>query len=329
MKNIIILTIDSPFESMGGLGVSLYEMIRNIEGYNFYSFGSGKEGKEGNLTHYNLGIANDMMGCIEEYEKVLYKNIGKIIYELEDMKIECVNTFDWVYIPLGIKLKKILKYPLVHTFALSPSKQIGKLYEYYGRSKIIIENNKKSLIQCIKYENLILDKADSLVFVSEYYKSLFDKNYKKKYNVIHNGVDHSYYNKIIPPEKYVMPGNKNTLKILYIGRLAIMKNIENLINTEIPDGIELLVAGGERGSVKWLVEKVRDNPPKNIKYIGFISGEYKAYILQNVDAVIVPSIHEPFGIVALEAIASKTLLLSSRSSGMAEYISEDMCINCG
>ena len=47
------------------------------------------------------------------------------------------------------------------------------------------------------------------------------------------------------------------------------------------------------------------------------------------DAVIVPSLHEPFGIVTLEALASDNILLSSFKSGMGEYLNEDVAINCG
>ena len=47
------------------------------------------------------------------------------------------------------------------------------------------------------------------------------------------------------------------------------------------------------------------------------------------DAVIMPSIHEPFGIVALEALASKSILLSSFVDGMGDFLTEDVAINCG
>ena len=47
------------------------------------------------------------------------------------------------------------------------------------------------------------------------------------------------------------------------------------------------------------------------------------------DAVVVPSLHEPFGIVCLEALASGCTLLSSFKSGMGEYLTENVAINCG
>ena len=45
--------------------------------------------------------------------------------------------------------------------------------------------------------------------------------------------------------------------------------------------------------------------------------------------MIVPSIHEPFGIVCLEALASKCILLTSFQSGIKEYLTEDIALNCG
>ena len=63
---------------------------------------------------------------------------------------------------------------------------------------------------------------------------------------------------------------------------------------------------------------------KNYKY-----DDEKFQYLKSADAVIMPSIHEPFGIVALEALASGTILLCSIVDGLAEFINDTVAINCG
>jgi glycosyltransferase involved in cell wall biosynthesis len=63
--------------------------------------------------------------------------------------------------------------------------------------------------------------------------------------------------------------------------------------------------------------------------LGYLRGEAKKSLLQSADAVIMPSLHEPFGIVGLEALASKTVLISSFTDGISDYLTPDVGIDCG
>ena len=40
------------------------------------------------------------------------------------------------------------------------------------------------------------------------------------------------------------------------------------------------------------------------------------------DAIVMPSMHEPFGIVALEALASECLLITTASGGIKEIVED-------
>lgn len=67
----------------------------------------------------------------------------------------------------------------------------------------------------------------------------------------------------------------------------------------------------------------------NAYFIGYKSGQDKINLLNSVDAVIFPSIHEPFGIVGLEAMACKKVLIASNVNGMKDYLTNVNYINCG
>ena len=90
---------------------------------------------------------------------------------------------------------------------------------------------------------------------------------------------------------------------------------------------EVINASDFAGSTSGMIKYVEDN--ENAYYLGEKYGNEKINILKCMNAVIVPSIHEPFGIVCLEALASKCILLSSFQSGMKEYLTEDIALNCG
>ena len=51
--------------------------------------------------------------------------------------------------------------------------------------------------------------------------------------------------------------------------------------------------------------------------------------MHSADAVIMPSKHEPFGIVALEALASKSILISSRKDGLGDFLNDENSLDCG
>ena len=63
--------------------------------------------------------------------------------------------------------------------------------------------------------------------------------------------------------------------------------------------------------------------------MGPVYGDAKWKLFQSVKFVIVPSLHEPFGLVALEALSCKTLVLSSFVEGLAEFLDPKISINCG
>ncbi len=116
MKNILILTIDSPIQPFGGLGLSICEMVKKIDSYFFFSFGSGSQGFTRNLTHTVL--FNDFDVNLSEYKKNVYKHRDIVLGTIGSEKIEVIHIFDSFYIDLGIELKNILDVDIVYTFAL-------------------------------------------------------------------------------------------------------------------------------------------------------------------------------------------------------------------
>jgi glycosyltransferase involved in cell wall biosynthesis len=341
-KTIIIFTIDSPIENFGGLGESVRNLCFNLAEYNFISFGYGEKEfqSEKNITHYKI---TDSLNCKitdKMHISISNMNIIKDIFEKENIIL--IHMFDWMYKDIVFELKKTYNKKVIFTSSLSAYQKILDVYSAY-KEKIpeaadrMLKRNFEEMMEMKKLEENILNEVDDVVFVSEYYKNLYDNQQNKnneinrqKFNVIHNGIDFKDYETKIEPNKYVIPGNVNNKKILFIGRFDSMKNVTFLLETELPEGVDLIMAGSSKaGDLKFIETLLENNQLRNVYYVKFLSGEKKKYFYQNVDAVIVPSIHEPFGIVVLEAIASKTLLICSRSSGMKEIVSEDMCINCG
>ena len=129
--------------------------------------------------------------------------------------------------------------------------------------------------------------------------------------------------------KFKFPG-KGKRKVVYIGRFAVMKNIESLCKASIPEDIDLCFIGDDRGGEEFIYKQMMEKCKEpNVHYLGYLRGQDKMDALKSADAVILPSKHEPFGIVGLEALASNCILISSFVDGITDYLTEDVGINCG
>jgi len=109
-----------------------------------------------------------------------------------------------------------------------------------------------------------------------------------------------------------------------------MKNISSLCEASIPEDIDLYFIGDDRGGEGYIYDEMMEKCKEpNVYYLGYLRGQDKIDVLKSADAVILPSKHEPFGIVGLEALASSCILISSFIDGINDYLTEDIGINCG
>jgi len=114
-------------------------------------------------------------------------------------------------------------------------------------------------------------------------------------------------------------------ELLYFGRLEYEKGIHELI-AALPrirrthPGTTLTIAG-DGTQQDWLVELARKHKVlKCIRFAGRAEHEQLLALLHRVDLAVLPSHYEPFGIVALEAAAAGTPLVTSDVGGLGEAV---------
>src|SRR5215510_9403198 len=59
---------------------------------------------------------------------------------------------------------------------------------------------------------------------------------------------------------------------------------------------------------------------ERVTFAGFISDDERNQLYRVADCVVFPSLYEPFGIVALEAMAAKAPLVVASTGGLAEFV---------
>ena len=114
-------------------------------------------------------------------------------------------------------------------------------------------------------------------------------------------------------------------ELLYFGRLEYEKGIHELI-AALPrirrthPGTTLTIAG-DGTQQDWLVELARKHKVlKCVRFVGRAEHEQLLALLHRVDVAVLPSHYEPFGIVALEAAAAGTPLVTSNVGGLGEAV---------
>ncbi|MCY9660364.1 DUF1957 domain-containing protein [Paenibacillus chondroitinus] len=147
----------------------------------------------------------------------------------------------------------------------------------------------------------------------------------------------------LPPDKVIVHPNgiqlslasgKETVKrpreiakqdkvIFYIGRLVYEKGIQTLIHampgilTHVPQA-KLIIAGS--GPMENELRTLAAHLGDRVLFTGFIDDSYRTQLYQYAHVCVIPSLYEPFGIVALEAMASRRPLVLSDTGGLAEII---------
>ncbi|WP_024799478.1 glycosyltransferase family 4 protein [Nocardia sp. BMG51109] len=114
-------------------------------------------------------------------------------------------------------------------------------------------------------------------------------------------------------------------RLLYVGRLEYEKGVQDAI-AALPrirrayPGTTLTVAGVGT-QFDWLQERARAHRVvRAVNFIGRLDHADLLGWLHGADAIVLPSRYEPFGIVALEAAAAGTPLVTSTAGGLGELV---------
>ncbi|RYG69083.1 glycosyltransferase family 1 protein [bacterium] len=145
---------------------------------------------------------------------------------------------------------------------------------------------------------------------------------------MYNGVDPSNFAGPCDDDvraKWAAPDEKI---VLYVGRFVREKGIGVLLGSmsavlaQEPKARFVVVGGGSdrpkfEGFARWSGLEDR------VTFAGFISGEPLHELYRIADVAVFPSLYEPFGIVALEAMAAGVPVVASDAGGLKEIVVHD------
>jgi glycosyltransferase involved in cell wall biosynthesis len=141
-------------------------------------------------------------------------------------------------------------------------------------------------------------------------------NKGKEIQVVHNGCDLS---------KYEFKENKSE-RFLFLSAMSPGKGADVALKVAMDMGLPMDFAG-LGGSAAGEIEKAAKSNPELIGYCGEVTEEEKISLYQNARALIFPTgVHgdwkEPFGLVAIEAMACGTPVITWNSGAMPEIVQD-------
>lgn len=324
---IQILAADSMLRPIGGLGEQLRQLIKaaavNKSDLYFDVIGVGDDDEHtgDNFIYTPTKELILPVGQLSPMVKNLAGQVDVLARATKNrQRPDIVHAFDWTTYLAGIAAARYWEVPLVVTLQLS----IGRM-----RDDGIAAQDDENLLRANEGVELAgMQHAAVVIQVSHAYANASPRFFDHKTIIVPNGIDLDEWS--MPTPRVALPGD-NPVKVIYIGRTDFMKNSHTLAELHVPDGIDLIFIGGTSGGVGTLIDKIqkRAREEPNVFWLGPKYGPDKIAHMRAAHAILFPSVHEPFGIVGLEAFAANTPLIASGVCGMTEYLREDNHLPCG
>jgi glycogen synthase len=228
----------------------------------------------------------------------------------KDVLPDVVHCHDWMTYEAGIRASRYHRKPLVaHIHATEFDRTDFHPNEW------IAQRERNGLLA-----------ADKIIAVSRYTKDILTAHYgipAAKIAVVHNGHDQA----AVPPGQTLLSrhGSRKHPLVLFLGRLTVQKNpcqfleIARKIHALRPD-VQFVMAG-DGSMLPLLIDRACELGLSDaVMFTGKVHGREVQALYSAADCFVMPSLSEPFGLVALEAIAHGTPVVVSKQSGVAEVL---------
>jgi glycogen(starch) synthase len=237
---------------------------------------------------------------------------------LREWRPQVVHGHDWLVAHAGVLLRDAADVPYVSTMhATEAGRHQGWLPSELSKSIHAVE-----WWSCREAARIICCSAHMRGEVHRLFDTPVDL-----IDVIPNGIDPQAW-QVSPQQRRQARERHPGPVIVFTGRLEWEKGLHTLIDAlpgvrrAVP-GARLVIAG-RGGAEQRLREQVRAKRlGRQVTFAGWMPQDALRALLAAADAVVVPSIYEPFGIVALEAAVLGAPLVVARTGGLAEIVPDE------
>jgi glycogen(starch) synthase len=242
----------------------------------------------------------DIFAEVEKFTK-------HVIAKFSVADFDIIHAHDWMTFPAAVALAQLTHRPLVaHVHSLE-----------HDRSGVFYDKTIDSI------EGFGMRSATSIIAVSHFTKRSIQKHHEippERIAVVHNGI---YPRQVV--EDYRQKKTWPRHVVLFLGRVTFQKGPDYFIEVatrvipHIRDVVFVLAGSGDM--LQTVIERVKNLSLQNyFLFPGFVQGDELEELFSVADLYVMPSVSEPFGLTALEAISFETPVLLSKQSGAAEVL---------
>ncbi len=225
----------------------------------------------------------------------------------QDNQFDVIHAHDWLTYPAGIAAKQVSGKPLViHVHATD-----------FDRSGGSANPNVYAI------EKQGMDAADKIITVSNLTRQVVIDKYgidPMKIITVYNAVDSFQYEHL----STIVKGFHEKI-VTFLGRITTQKGPEYFVDAanrvlQKINNVRFVMAGSGDMMNKMIRRVAQLRIADKFHFAGFLKGDDVCKMLRMSDVYVMPSVSEPFGISALEAMQAGVPIIISRQSGVAEIL---------
>lgn len=322
---IIMLSWEYPPKSVGGLSTHVYNLSQGLNslGHEVHviTCEEGTAPIEENDKGVNVHRIEPYKIDTEDFVKwVMQLNFAMIEEGIRLIKklgeVNIIHAHDWLTTYAAKVLKWSFNIPMVCTIHATEYGRNGgiqtDMQRYISSSEWMLTYEAWKVITCSSY----MRKQ-----ISDIFSTPFDK-----IRVIPNGVDSITFDLEFDEPAFRREfANDDEKIVFFIGRHVYEKGIHLLIEAASKIVAEnkktRFIIGGKGPMTEELKSRVKQlGLENNISFVGYMDDATRNKMYKVADAAVFPSLYEPFGIVALEAMSAGCPVVVSDTGGFSEII---------
>jgi glycogen(starch) synthase len=249
-------------------------------------------------------------------------DMGELGRELCDrFEFDLVHSHDWLVAGAAERIARQLERPWLTTIHATE----------YGRHQGWVKTYPQSHIHAA--ERAMARRADAIITCSQYMRSHVASVFRvpsARITVIPNAIDPRDLEPVVADlpalrARYAAPDER---LVLLVGRLVHEKGFHLALDAlaaviKRAGNVRFVVAGTGSAEAELKTQARRLGLRAHGSFLGWVGDDMLHSLYRVAEIVIVPSIYEPFGLVALEAMASGCLCIVADTGGLREVVPGD------
>lgn len=256
--------------------------------------------------------------AVREGRAAMFDYLAQVLEYAENIKniamrvnADLIHMHDWLTFPAGMVAQEMMGKPLVAHVHATEFDRTGGM----GINEAVYDIEKDGL-----------DRSDRVIPVGGIVQKTITEKYgisPGKIQVVYNGIDNAN-------KPSISPGLINLKKlgykvVLFLGRITLQKGPDyfvkaaKIVSQYYPKAVFVVTGSGDM-QAQMILEATNLGVIDKFVFTGFLRGAEKNSVYQAADVYVMPSVSEPFGITALEAVKNRTPVVISKQSGVSEVL---------